>query len=119
MAENAKQVVTKQLTNAMAAVKKRENVTHLDTVNFNDIISAFSNYISQFDSIVHEINSTADRLIENWKGRGCNAFEKDCRQVQINLKDISDIMYDLRDALIDAHAEYIKTDAVLSKSFES
>jgi hypothetical protein len=40
-------------------------------------------------------------------------------QVRLNLQDISDIMYDLRDALIDAHAEYMKTDSALSKSFES
>lgn len=96
-----------------------ENVKHLDTIHFNDTITAYSNYIKQFEDIVRGVNSAAGTMVDRWKGKGRNAFEKDYRQVQLNLKDISDIMYDLRDALIDAHAEYMKTDSALSKSFES
>jgi WXG100 family type VII secretion target len=95
------------------------NVKHLDTVHFNDTMSAYANYIKQFEGIVRGVNSAASTMVDNWKGKGRNAFEKDSKQVQLNLKDISDIMYDLRDALIDAHAEYMKTDSSLSKSFES
>lgn len=95
------------------------NVNHLDTVNFNSTMAAYANYIKQFESIVSGVNSSAKTMVDNWKGKGQKAFEKDYKQVQLNLKDITDIMYDLRDALIDAHAEYIKTDSALSKSFES
>ena len=81
-------------------------------------MTAFSGYIREFEdrSARSEICET---LVQNWKGEGRNAFEKDYRQVQINLKDIAGIMYDLRDALIDAHAEYIKTDDALAKNFDS
>ncbi len=95
------------------------NVQHLDTVHFNDTIAAYANYIRQFEDIVCGVNAAAGTMVEHWKGRGRNAFEKDYKQVQLNLKDISDIMYDLRDALVNAHAEYIKTDSELSKSLES
>ena len=95
------------------------NLTHLDTASFESTITAYANYIKQFEEIVRGVNSTASRMIDNWAGKGRDAFEKDYKQVQLNLKDISDIMYDLRDALVDAQAEYIKTDASLSKSFES
>jgi len=95
------------------------NVNHLDTANFNATMSAYTNYIRQFESIASGVNTAAGTMVDNWKGKGRNAFEKDYRQVQLNLKDITDIMYDLRDALIDAHAEYMKTDSALSKSFES
>lgn len=95
------------------------NVKHLDTVNFNETIQAYAGYVKQFEEIVRGVNSTANAIVNQWEGKGRNAFEKDYRQVQLNLKDITDIMYDIRDALIDAYAEYIKADQALSKSFES
>ena len=96
-----------------------ENVRKLDTINFNQTINDYGNKIKQFEEIVEKVNRAANNAVEHWKGKGCDAFEKDYKQVQINLKDISDIMYDMRDALIDAHAEYMKTDKSLSKDFES
>ena len=95
------------------------NVKHLDTANFNDTMSAYASFIKQYEDIVRGVNTAASTMVDNWRGKGRNAFEKDYKQVQQNLKDISDIMYDLRDALINAHAEYMKTDSALSKSFES
>ncbi|WP_149679317.1 WXG100 family type VII secretion target [Thermoclostridium caenicola] len=92
---------------------------HLNTSNFNSVLTAFSGYIREFEDLVSEVNKICETLVQNWKGEGRNAFEKDYRQVQINLKDIAGIMYDLRDALIDAHAEYIKTDDALAKNFDS
>lgn len=96
-----------------------ERVTHLDTVNFDDTRSAYANYITQFEDIVLGVNKAASTMVDNWKGKGRDAFEKDYKQVQINLSDISDIMYDLQEALVNAHVEYIKTDLALSKSYES
>ncbi|MDR1320314.1 MAG: WXG100 family type VII secretion target [Gracilibacteraceae bacterium] len=96
-----------------------DSVRRLDTVNFNDTISAYANHISRFENIVQGVNNSANAIVNCWKGKGRDAFEKDCRQVQLNLKDITSIMYDIRDALIDAHAEYIKSDSDLSKNFES
>ncbi len=95
------------------------NVKHLDTVHFNDTITAYANHINKFEGIVKGVTNTTNTVIDRWKGKGRNAFEKDCKQVQLNLKDISEIMYDLRDALIDAHAEYMESDSTLSKTFDS
>ena len=95
------------------------DVNHLDTVNFNDTIAAYASHIKEFESIAEGVKRSTDEMVDKWKGKGRDAFEKDCRQVQLNLSDITDIMYNLRDALIDAHAEYMKTDEALSKSFES
>lgn len=95
------------------------NLNHLDTKSFESTINAYQKYIKEFEEIVSGVNKTAGTVIEHWSGKGRNAFEKDYKQVQLNLKDISDIMYDIRDALVDAQTEYTKTDASLSKSFES
>ena len=95
------------------------NATHLDTINFNDAISLSGTDITQFDKIVGDVKRINENMVSKWKGKGCSAYELDCKQVQLNLKDISDIMYDLRDALVNAHAEYIKMDLALSKSYDT
>ena len=95
------------------------NVTHLSTANFNDTIHAYEAHIKTFEGIVKGVKSATDALLQNWQGKGRNAFEKDCQQVQLNLQDIKEIMYDLRDALTDAHAEYIKNDLATAKNFET
>jgi WXG100 family type VII secretion target len=103
----------------MAKNASSGNVKHLDTANFNATMTAYATYIKQFEAIVRDVNNTCETMVDRWKGNGRNAFEKDYKQVQLNLKDLSEIMYDLRDALVDAHAEYMKTDSALSKSFDS
>lgn len=99
--------------------KSSEQVRHLDTINFNSTINNYSGYIKRYEGLVEDVDRIVSKVLANWDGEGRDAFEKDCKQVQINLKDVAEIMYDLRDALINAHAEYMKTDNSLSKSFES
>ena len=96
-----------------------DQVNHLDTINFNSTILAYNGYIKRYEDIVGAVDRITKQVLDNWDGVGHDAFEKDCKQVQINLNDIADIMYDLRDALTNAHSEYMKTDNSLSKSFES
>ena len=100
-------------------MKSWDQVRYLDTKHFNSLINAYSNYIMQYEDIINESSRILDIVLENWQGEGKKAFEKDCKQVRINLKDIAHIMYDLRDALINAHAEYMKADNETSKSIES
>jgi WXG100 family type VII secretion target len=94
-------------------------VTSLDTVNFNETIAAYKTHVETFQEIVKGVNNTVNTLIGNWQGEGRNAFEKDSRQVQLNLNDISGIMYDIRDALASAHNEYIEFDSTVAKSYDS
>ena len=102
-----------------ASSGKGEQVTHLDTISFNSTILAYNGYIKRFEEIVEAVERITGQVLSHWDGVGRDAFEKDCKQVQLNLKDVAEIMYDLRDALTDAHAEYMKADNSLSKSFES
>jgi WXG100 family type VII secretion target len=95
------------------------NVKHLDTKNFNDTITAYANHIKQFEAIVLDVNNAANEVVDRWKGKGRNQFEKDCKQVQLNLKDISEIMHNLKDALDNAHKKYIESDMGLSSGFNN
>lgn len=103
----------------MANVGFGEQVDHLDTINFNETILAYNKYIKRYEGIVESVNRITNQVLDHWDGVGHDAFEKYCKQVQLNLRDIADIMYDLRDALTNAHSEYMKADNSLSKSFES
>lgn len=104
---------------ASSSGKGSEQVRHLDTISFNSTINAYSGYIKRYEGLVEDVDRIVSKVLDHWDGKGHDAFEKDCKQVQINLKDVAEIMYDLRDALINAHAEYMKADNSLSKSFES
>lgn len=96
-----------------------ETVRHLETASFSDTIHMYEKSIKQFEAIVRDVNKTCETIAAQWKGKGRDAFNKDYQQVQINLKDVTDIMYDIRDALINAQSEYMKADEALSKSYES
>ncbi len=122
------QTVLNQTKTAMGAVvgsamsgalNGGETVAHLDTKSFEDAITAFSSYITSFETIVKEVRALQKKLLDNWKGEGSKAYDKDCCQVFLNLQDLSDIMYELRDGLINAQVEYIRTDAAVSKGFDS
>ncbi|MDR1061916.1 MAG: WXG100 family type VII secretion target [Clostridiales bacterium] len=94
-----------------------EGVRHLDTKSFNDTISAYANCMAQFGGIVEGVNAAASAILGCWKGRGRDAFAKDCEQVRRNLGDISDIMADIRDALAEARDAYMQTDSELSTAY--
>lgn len=94
-------------------------VNKLDTKQFDTVISALRGYIVEFTDIKNHFNKTARDMIERWEGKGKKAFEKDCNEVQINLKDIGDIMSDLADSLIEAEKSYMTADSEVGKSFET
>lgn len=102
-----------------SGVHDKGSVRHLETKSFSETIHLFERSIKEFEAIVSSINSTCEKIVGEWKGKGRDAFNADYMQVQINLKDVTDIMYDARDALINAQAEYMKADESLSKSYES
>ena len=95
------------------------NVRHLDTAHFDSTIDDYSKYITRFETIVSEVNNIINEITSEWKGKGRDAFDKDADMVRANLKDISDIMYEIRNALRDAGSKYIESDEALSKSYES
>ena len=94
-------------------------VNKLDTKHFRSTTEAFKNHVKTFENIVKEVNATTKTMNDRWKGEGKKAFEKDCTQVQMNLKDFTDIFYDIAKALTNACEEYERADLELSKSFDA
>jgi len=94
-------------------------VRHLDTKSFDEAIAAYANHIKTFEGIVKDVNNAANMAVENWKGKGAKAFEKDAKQVQLCLKDITSIMQNISDALANAYEEYKRADAEAAQAMES
>ena len=95
------------------------SVKHLDTEKFAQTVTNYATYIKDYEEIIEGIDGIVDELLRHWQGEGRKAFESDSNIVRLNLKDIRDIMYDMREALVDAEAEYVESDLALSKSYES
>lgn len=92
-------------------------VSYLATHGFKEAIEVFTTQLKAFDTMQQEVTSATRTLLDSWEGEGRKQFEKDYKLVYRQLEDLSDIFYELRDALIDAEAQYIKTDQSLSKQF--
>jgi len=94
-------------------------VKSLDTSSFGDTIQAYANHIRTFEGIVAGVSNTNATVVDSWRGKGRDAFWRDCEQVQRNLKDIADMMNEFRETLAKAHVEYKQADTELSQAFAS
>ena len=92
-------------------------LTHLDTKNFKETRKELTTGIYKYDSIKKKLGEETEKLLRNWRGKGKTQFEKEYRILMQQLTDIADIMYELRENLIDAEASYIEADIALSKQY--
>ena len=91
------------------------NVTYLYTKTFTETINTFKRSISEYENIKLKVEQTTNTLFFNWQGEGKTQFEKDYTTLYRQLTDITDIMYELYEALIDAEAAYIQADEEAAK----
>jgi len=84
---------------------------------------AFDNAIAKKDELVNtynQLNDDYDRivtnLLNNWKGRGADAFAEDARTVKTNIVGIFDILKTMCDTLIDCRAVFAECDTALGES---
>ena len=92
-----------------------EQVKHLDSERFGEVIKDFENGIKEYERIIDGVKTSTTKLFLFWQGEGKKQFEKDYTKIYRQLEDVSDVLYDLRDALVDAQAAYIKTDEEIAK----
>lgn len=91
------------------------NVQHLDTDKFSAAVAALKKGVKTYDEIRNGVANTTNSLLIQWQGEGKKQFEKDYNTIYRQLTDIGDIMYELRDALIEAQAGYIQADEQAAK----
>ena len=91
------------------------NVQHLDTNKFSVAVEALKKGVVTYNDIRKNVANTTNTLFLQWQGEGKKHFEKDYNTIYRQLNDIGDIMYELRDSLIEAQAGYIQADEEAAK----
>lgn len=94
-------------------------VTYLESSLFADAIQSFETGVKTYSDILNTVKQATATLLLNWKGEGKTQFEKDYNTIFKQLEDIGDILYDLREALINAETEYYQTDDEVAKLLNS
>lgn len=90
-------------------------VEYLESQKLLDAANSINECIKEYKGIIKRITNTTNDLLGSWYGEGKTEFEKDYTTIYQQLSDISDIMYDLYDALVDADATYVQTDEEIAK----
>lgn len=88
---------------------------HLDTKYFKETRKRLETGIGQYNEMKKDLGHTTEKLLLNWRGKGKTEFEKEYRILMQQLTDIADLMYELRDNLIDSEANYIEVDLAIAK----
>lgn len=92
-----------------------KGVHYLESQKLTNAANKLDGFIEEYNGVIESITTKTDQLIATWFGEGKTAFEKDYSTIYRQLEDISEVMYDLYDSLIDAAATYVKTDEEIAK----
>lgn len=92
-------------------------IKHLDVSGITNAAISFRNEIHTFDNCVISVNNAKKEVLQDWVGKGRNQFETQMELMMGQLDDISEVLYEIYDALIDAEKGYIDVDEETAKQF--
>ena len=87
----------------------------LDTKAFDMAIAKKASLISAYNELNDEYDRIVSNLLNNWKGRGANAFQKDAQTVKTNIVGIFDILKIMCDVLSDCKQVFSECDSSLGE----
>ena len=93
----------------------KKGVHYLESQKLVNAANKLDDYINDYNDVIKIITKETNQLIATWYGEGKTAFEKDYSTIYRQLEDISEVMYDLYDSIVDAAATYVKTDEEIAK----
>lgn len=85
----------------------------LDTGAFEAFVSSQKSLRDRYSKIQKEYDDITRKLLDNWKGRGADAFREDSEKVKANLSGISDILSTMCDTLCDCYEIFSECDTSL------
>ncbi len=85
----------------------------LDTKAFDRAIGKKDSLIKTYDEINNEYDRIVSELLDNWKGRGADAFQRDAQTVRSNIVGIFDILKIMCDTLTDCRSIFSECDKAL------
>jgi uncharacterized protein YukE len=87
-----------------------EEFVTLDTRSFDMVKDLQDQLVAEYDSICTDYDTVIARLLENWVGRGADAFRDDATKVKNNIGGIYDILRMMSDTLDDCRALFAEAD---------
>ncbi|MBE6717557.1 MAG: hypothetical protein E7573_11640 [Ruminococcaceae bacterium] len=85
----------------------------LDTKSFDVAIGKKDDLIKKYNDINEEYDRIVNSLLNNWEGRGADAFKEDARTVKTNIVGIFDILRTMCDTLTDCKEIFAECDTSL------
>jgi len=92
-------------------------VEYIDVQGITSTAIVFRSTIRAFDDCITQMDNVTNNVLRNWVGRGRNQFETQMAIMKGQLDDISDTLYDVYNALVDAETGYIDQDEAVAKQF--
>jgi len=85
----------------------------LDTKAFNAVRDITQELVGDYDKIKSDYDKIVKTLLENWRGRGADAFRDDATKVQTNIGGIYDILTTMCQTLTECQDEFEKKDTAV------
>ena len=85
----------------------------IDTSIIDEVISRREYLVKEYDAINTEYDEIVKQLLEQWEGKGADAFRRDAQKVKTNIQGIYDILKIMCDTLEDCKAVIAELDAAL------
>lgn len=87
----------------------------VDIAMFDDALEKFKTAISVFDSAMATMNSQTQTLLNNWEGKGKDAFSDAYTQLKTAIKDETENLVAIRDDLQAIKDSYVDWDTESGK----
>lgn len=87
----------------------------LDTRAFDNALDKKSDILKEYDAITKEYDTICKKLLENWKGKGADAFRKDCETVNTNIVGVQDILKTMCDTIADCRDIFAECDKTMGE----
>ena len=91
------------------------SIEHLNTATLTETYETVNTNIKKFNDCVDRMEKTTADLLDTWDGKGRNRFETEYEKMKMQLRDISDALYDIYNDLVDSTAAYIDGDEAAAK----
>ena len=87
----------------------------IDTSVIDAVISQKEHLVNEYNAINDEFDQIVNRLLNNWSGKGADAFREDAQTVRTNIIGIYDILKIMCDTLQDCRDVIAEADAALGQ----
>lgn len=87
----------------------------LNTRIIQHAVSKREHILAKYDQINSDYDRIVQKLLVNWKGTGAEAFEKDAKNVKVNLTGVYEILKIMCDTLTDCVSVFQECDAGLAE----